>query len=221
LSGQDAPPNSLVASQLWSPGVERTILDPYDGRRRDEQRPMERSISMPLGVVVERRELDNPWQRFAWKPVAVIPGAPPITLWRELARGERFVRWHAATLPLELHRTETEAYRVNLAGRSPSTYVVLRRTEPSEQTAGNDIRPFLVTASPYEAEGYLEGDDMVEAVSMPEALIAWVHAFVDRHHVDQPFVKRKRKRAKAENRDAGDREAGDPAPRAGQRGTHG
>jgi len=49
-------------------------------------------------VVVERRELDDRWQRFAWKPVAVIPGAPPITLWREFARGERFVGWHAATL---------------------------------------------------------------------------------------------------------------------------
>ena len=182
---------------------------------------MERSISMPLGVVVERRELDNRWQRFAWKAVAVIPGAPPITGWRELARGERFVRWHAATLSLELHRTETEAYRVNLSGRSPSTYVVLRRTEPSERTAGNEVRPFLVTASPYEAEGYLEGDDVVEAVPMPQALIAWVQAFVDRHHVDQPFVKRKRKRAKAESGDTGDREDRGPAPRAGQRGTHG
>jgi hypothetical protein len=69
---------------------------------------MERSISMPLGVVVERRELDNRWQRFAWKPVAVIPGAAPVTEWRELMRGEGFVRWHAATLPLELHRKETE-----------------------------------------------------------------------------------------------------------------
>ena len=182
---------------------------------------MERSVHMPLGVVVERRELDNRWQRFAWKPVAVIPGAPPITLWRELVRGERFVRWHAATLPLELHRAETEAYRVNLSGRSPAIYVVLRKSPPTERTAGNEVAPFLVTASPYDAEGYLEGDDVVEAVPMPQALIAWVQAFVERHHVDQPFVKRKRKRAKAENGDAGDREDRGPAPRARQRGTHG
>lgn len=169
---------------------------------------MERSIKMPLGVVLERRDLDNRWQPFAWKPVAVLPGAAPVTEWRELMRGERFVRWHAATLPLELHRAETEAYRVNLAGRSPSTYVVLRKTEPSDRTAGHDVAPFLVTASPYEAEGYLAGDDMVEAVPMPEALMAWVQAFVERHHVDQPFVKRKRKRAKAENGGARNRRDG-------------
>jgi Protein of unknown function (DUF3305) len=153
---------------------------------------MERSISMPLGVVVERCELDNRWQRWAWKAVAVLPGAPPVEAWRELARGERCVRWHAGTLPLQLHRAETEAYRVNLSGRSPAVYVVLRKTRPSERTAGNEVAPFLVTASPYEAEGYMEGEDLVEAAPMPEGLVAWVQAFVQRHHVDQPFVKRKR-----------------------------
>ena len=72
---------------------------------------------MPLGVVVERRELDNRWQRFAWKPVAVIPGAPPITGWRELARGERFVRWHAATLTaLTIPAASERAPKFSLGG---------------------------------------------------------------------------------------------------------
>jgi hypothetical protein len=182
---------------------------------------MERSISMALGVVVERRELDNPWQRWAWKAVAVLPGAPPVEAWRELARAERSVRWHAATLPLELHRAETEAYRVNLAGRAPAIYVVLRKTPASERTAGNDVAPFLVTASPYEAEGYMEGEDLVEAAPMPEALIAWVRDFVERHHVDQPFVKRERQRIKGGKR-GGDGRANGLAPAAvRQRGTDG
>jgi hypothetical protein len=182
---------------------------------------MERRISMPLGVVVERREIDNRWQRFAWRPVAVIPGAPPVAEWRELVRGERFVRWHAATLPLELHRTDTEGYRVNLSGRVPAVYVVLRKVQPSARTAGNELAPFAVTASPYDAEGYMEGDDVVEAVAMPEGLIAWVRAFVQRHHVDQPFVKRKRKRARPEEGGA-DGECHDVATLgADQRGVHG
>jgi hypothetical protein len=29
---------------------------------------------------------------------------------------------------------------------------------------------------------------------MPPDLVAWVQAFVDKHHVDEPFYKRKRKR---------------------------
>lgn len=176
---------------------------------------MERRLTMPLGVVVERREIDNRWQRWAWKPVGVIPGAPPIDAWRELARGERFVRWHAATLPLELHRTETEGYRANLSGKVPAIYVVLRKIQPSERSAGNDIAPFLVTASPYEAEGYLEGEDVVEVTPMSEGLIAWVQAFVQRHHVDEPFVKRKHKRAKG-----GDGAKGSASP-VRLRGDHG
>jgi Protein of unknown function (DUF3305) len=178
---------------------------------------MERRQTMPLGVVVERREIDHPWQQHRWRAVAVIPGAPAIDAWRELARGDRFVRWHAATLPLELHRTETEAYRVNLSGKTPGVFVVLRKVAPTEKTAGNAIAPFLVTVSPYEAEGYLEGEDVVEVTPMPDGLIAWVDAFVARHHVEEPFVKRKRKRAKG-----GDGEAQDSAaPGARQRGPHG
>jgi hypothetical protein len=177
---------------------------------------MERRLSMPLGVVIERREIDHRWQKYSWRPVAVIPGAPPIEAWRELAYGERFVRWHAATLPLELHRTETEGYRANLAGKVPAIFVVLRRIPPSEKSAGNDVAPFLVTASPYEAEGYLEGEDVVEVTPMPEGLIAWVQAFVERHHVDEPFVKRKRKRAK---RGDGEEERF-ASPRVRQRGLH-
>ena len=151
---------------------------------------MERSIRMPLGVVVERRELDNRWQGWAWQPVALIPGAAPVTEWRELVRGERIVRWHAATLPLELHRTETEGYRANLSGRVPAIYVGLR-----QQSGGaHEYAPFLVTASPYEAACY--PDDIVEAVPMSDGLIAWVQGFVDRHHVDEPFQKRKRDKAK-------------------------
>lgn len=181
---------------------------------------MERSISMPIGVVVERREIDNRWHPWTWK-VAVIPGAPPVDAWRELVRGDRFVRWHAATLPLELHRAETDAYRANLAGRSPGIYVVLRKTTPSERTAGNEVVPFLVTASPYEAEGYMEGEDLVEAAPMPQALLAWVQEFVERHHVERPFVKRERKRVKGGQRAGDSRANGAAFPAVRQRGSDG
>ncbi len=153
----------------------------------------ERMVSMPLGVVIERREIDNPWQDHEWRPVAVIPGAAPTTEWTELARGERAVRYLAATLPLELHRKETEAYLVNFSNERPLVYVLL--TGDDEPDAPHEVKPALVTASPYEAQDYLDaGEDIVEGVAMPDGVIAWVQAFIDRHHVDEPFRKRKRKR---------------------------
>jgi hypothetical protein len=155
--------------------------------------PVERMVSLPLGVVVERRKIDNPWQDHAWLPVEVVPGAQPIEDWVEINRGDGWVRYLIGSAPLELHRRETEAYKVNLSSDPPQVYVLLR--SESEPDATQEIKLFLVTASPYEAQDYLDTEDSaLHGVPMPPDLIAWVQAFVDRHHVDEPFYKRKRQR---------------------------
>lgn len=154
---------------------------------------MEKQMSMPVGIVVERRELNNRWQKVAWKPVGVLPGAAKVDGWQELIRGESWVHYHMATLTLELHRKETQSYLTNLNDNPPRLYIVLRENE--DPAATDDVFPFLVTASPFQAQDYLDaGDEIVEGVTMPEGMIAWVKAFCDHHHVDEPFKKRKRKK---------------------------
>jgi hypothetical protein len=176
---------------------------------------MERSVRMPLGVVVERRKSTSRWQDWIWRPVSVILGAPPVgPEWRELLRGETWTQYHAANLSLELHRAETEAYLLNLAQQPPRIYVVLR---PATEGAAHPYRPLLITASPVEAEGYLaSGDEIVEGVPMPAAVIAWLRDFVDRHHVERPFVKRKR--GADDNRRAGGRMRAERSRSGGERG---
>ena len=155
---------------------------------------IERARAMPMGVVIERREVDHAWQDHCWRPVSVIPGAGPVDGWQVLDSGAGWTRFHAATLDLELHRKETEAYKVNLSSAPPRVYVCLR-VEEEAPDPGREVAPFLVTASPYEAQDYIDsGDDIVEGVPMPEGVIAWIQDFVARHHVDEPFVKRKRAR---------------------------
>jgi len=154
---------------------------------------MEKLISMPMGIVVERRELNNRWQKLSWKPVGVLPGAAAIEASKLLLKGDGWQHFHMATLPLELHRKETLAYKTNLNSQPPKLYVVLRSATGAENSVG--IKVFLVTASAFEAQDYLDSsDDIVEGIAMPDAVIAWVQAFCDRHHVDEPFKKRKRKR---------------------------
>jgi len=149
---------------------------------------------MKLGVVVERRDSQSRWQDYDWYAVGVIPGAPPVEEMRMLRAGPGWVQFHAATLDLDLFRTETEGYKVNLSGETPAVYVVLRRGSEADEP---DVVPFCVTVCPYEAQDYLDaGDDLVEAVAMPDPVIALVKDFVDAHHVDVPFVKRKQKRHK-------------------------
>ena len=175
---------------------------------------MEPVETVPLGVVVERREADSPWQDCVWRPVAVIPGAPKASEWKVLNRGEGWTQYHAATLPLELHRKETEAYLCNLASHPPVIYVVLRE---SEEAGDHEVEPFLVTASPYEAQDLLDiGEDIIEGVPMPEGMIAWVQAFVDEHHVEVPKHKRKRDRYDPDEAGFGSPPAGRGKVRAGR-----
>ena len=154
---------------------------------------MDKLISMPVGIVVERRELNNRWQKIAWKPVGVLPGAGPVEASKVVLSGEGWTHYHMATLPLELHRKETLAYKTNLNDNPPRLFVVLRINE--DPAVEEDVAPFLITASAFQAQDYLDaGDDIIEGVTMPDAIVAWVQGFCDHHHVDEPFKKRKRKR---------------------------
>ncbi len=146
---------------------------------------------MRLGVVVERRRSDHPWQDHGWRPVAVLPGAAEIAAWRLVAEGPGWQHYHAGTLALELFPKETEAYRINLTAGQPSVYVILRWRETGE---GREVEPFHLTASAEEVQDYLDaGNDVIEAVPMPPVVRRWVEDYVARHHEPERFEKRERK----------------------------
>lgn len=158
--------------------------DPFDARE----------IHMSVGIVVEKRPAQSRWISHTWKPVAVLPGAGAAEGWRLLSDTDGVQQYHIATLVLELHRKETEAYLVNLSNDPPSVYVVLREPEEDDDPNAPEIRAVRATASPFEAQDFLDcGEDIVEPVPMPPGMIAWLQEFTDRHHVETPFKKRKRK----------------------------
>jgi hypothetical protein len=145
--------------------------------------------SLPVGVVLTRQRIGHPWQEFSWHATEVVPGAPAVAEWRLLRQAEARTAYLAATLPLDLYPGETADYRHNLSQRQPMIYVVLRRDEGD---AERPIHPFHVTASPAEAQDYLDSDDLVDAVPMPPGVAAWLQDYVTRFHVERAFVKRGR-----------------------------
>lgn len=158
-----------------------------------------------LGIVLERCESRHPWQDHFWRAGALLPEGGPAGEWRLLGEGPGWRRFYAGALPLELYSGETAGYRENLLSHQPVVYVVLRRSE-----GAHEIAPLLVTVCPLEAQGYNDsGDDIVEALPMPPAVEAWVHRFVDLHHVEKPFVKRKRKSARDEASGGSGRQSGE------------
>jgi Protein of unknown function (DUF3305) len=150
---------------------------------------MSADARMPVSIIVERRKSQHPWQDHVWRPIGVLPRANP-ERWTLLVEGEGWAHFLACTLPLELHRGETEGYLVNLSQVPPVVYVVLRRGETTDEM---EIEPFHATVCPYEAMSYGEsGEEIVEGVPMPTEVHDWVKKFVATHHVEAPFVKRKK-----------------------------
>jgi hypothetical protein len=161
------------------------------------------STSLPdrvtVGIVLERHDSTHPWQDHVWSTQAVMPGGGPAGGWRVLDTGPRWTRYYAGCLDLQLFRRETEGYRQNLSRDPPVLYVVLRPGEGEgegrgEDGGGHEVEPFLITACPFEAQDYMDsGEETVENVPMPAEMVAWIQAFVECHHVDEPFIKRKQK----------------------------
>mgnify|MGYP001158552552 CR=1 FL=1 len=156
---------------------------------------MDKQEQIRLGVVMERRLINNPWRSHDWRTVAVIPGAKGFAEWQEMDRGSQWTRFYAGNLPLNLYRKETEGYRTNLSQPGPSLYVVLRSIDEEYP------RPFLVTACPYEAADYeISGDERADKVPMPPEILALVGHFIEAHHVEEPFAKRKRQTYRKEKK---------------------
>ncbi len=148
----------------------------------------ERKITLPLGIVLRKTPGVTRWAKWVWRAVAVLPGAGPAE-WRELRRDGDAVEYHAATVPLDLYRTDTDAYLTELSTETPSIYVVMREYDASE----SGLEVVLATASPFDGQDYADnGDDIVELVPMPPALVALVHDWVEKHHKEEKFVKRRR-----------------------------
>ncbi len=142
---------------------------------------------MQLGIVIRRVPGVTRWAQHVWKAVAVLPGASEAS-WKELRRDGDAVEFHAATVPLELFRTDTEAYLHGLSAKSPSIYVVMRETDDDVP-----LDVVLATASPYEAQDYADtGEELVEKVPMPEGLVAWIRDYVETHHEGEVFINRRR-----------------------------
>ena len=159
---------------------------------------VQKSVTIPLGIVIRKVPGVTRWVDHVWKAVAVLPGAGPAH-WKELRRDGDVIEYHAATVPLELFRTDTEAYLHGLSTKIPAIYVVMRESEGADP-----LDVVLATASPYEAQDYADtGEELVEKVPMPEGLVAWIRDYVEQHHEDEVFIKRRRDKSRVDREENG------------------
>lgn len=150
--------------------------------------------SLPVAVVIERKDSANPWLSHSWRPLEVVLDPPPGPAWVKLRQGDGWEHYLAAAPDLTLHRSDLASYRYNLGGADPRLFAVVRKSEEGDAP----VRVMLVTAAPDEAQKWSEsGEDAVESLSLPEPVHAWVQMFCASHPPDEPMRKRKRDRLDA------------------------
>jgi hypothetical protein len=146
--------------------------------------------AIPVGVVADRKKAESRWIDYLWVPSAVVTGLPetePMTKIASNADGESFF---VGATQVVLASTETANYRDNLLTGAPKLWVVLRASNYD-----HSVELVTVTADPAEGEAHTEsGSNLVEALPMPAEIAAALAAFVDEHHVEREFFKRKRDR---------------------------
>ena len=141
-----------------------------------------------IGLVVERITLTGPWSDFAWLPLQVLTSVPETPAWSIIVQTEQRVRYYAGEFRIGLHPSSTTYYRENLTSGRPSIWVAMQP---------DDAAPPLVisgvTADPSEGESFTEtGTSVVETVPMPPEIMAVLADYIDKHHVERVFEKRKR-----------------------------
>ncbi len=150
--------------------------------------------TVPICVILSCDAVDSLWAEHIWRPVSVILDAPEGVNGKIREAGDGWTHYFMESDPLELHRMDAEAYKAGLQQADKiSLWVVLQDDDDPEASIPYSVQ--LVTASPYEAQDYLDsGELIVEAVDMPEVLRAFIQEFVDQCPDDEKFIKRKQKK---------------------------
>src|SRR5205823_6955813 len=126
------------------------------------------------------------WADFIWRPTAVLAGVPDAAPWTSLASEGDSTSFYVGAADIELHRTEADNYRRNLASGAASIWVALEPTggEPPYRLA-------TVTADPAEGEALTEaGQAIVDSVEMCAPVRAAIEEFVAQHPSQGDFQKR-------------------------------
>ncbi|QDY69798.1 DUF3305 domain-containing protein [Qingshengfaniella alkalisoli] len=162
----------------------------------------QRETSLPVGVIVEKRRSNHPWMDWGWKPVEVFHALDlSLARWTVMHSADDLTRYYAGFTTVALHRKDSEALRLNLMLNTPEIYVALA---PQTDEPGFPWKLKGVTASSYDAQDWLDGDSLlVEKLPMPDPVAAFIQAFVEHHHIDMPFKKRKRDRLDIEEQKFG------------------
>ena len=99
--------------------------------------------------------------------------------------------WKHAGYSVKLYTDDAEGYYLNVTTDAPCWFVLWRMEEEANITHEPIAKPEMVSLSYHDAGRWLDAQETVEQVPLPQEVVVWLQAFVDEHHVAE-VKKRKR-----------------------------
>lgn len=146
--------------------------------------------ALPIGVVMQRKILNNRWQSHQWRPVEVMIApvtnqAGPICLRSD----EADTRWLFGGFDIRLYTDEAEGYFLNISSPTPCWFVMFRM----EEVDGQEVAvPKSVTLSYNQAARLMDAGEVVETLPASAEIIERMQAFVDDQYRPEPKKKRRK-----------------------------
>src|SRR5690242_570553 len=151
------------------------------------------ALRFPVAVVIERVPLASRWTSEKWQVGSVERDDRPLEAALRIADDASGTRWRFSGLGIELHRSESEGYFLNITAPDPKIFVMWRMLDADDIGAdGLAARPELVTVSYNEAARLMDGGEKVDAVPLPPDVLAWMKPFVAEHYKPEPKRKVRR-----------------------------
>lgn len=161
--------------------MEKLELEDFDQKLPDH---------LNLAVVMEKQPSTHPWADFRYDALGVVvregDEAQAVTRIYHDGEVEHFL---VTGLSLQLHLDECESYYHNLMSPEPGCFIVASQPDDPDDMP----LPYLVSLSFDEVHAYLEGDEQIYSVKIPQQLYQWAEAYVLTNYVAIRKTKRKLK----------------------------
>jgi hypothetical protein len=145
--------------------------------------------ALHVGVVMQRRRLDNRWQSHQWRPLEIVAdtGLPPgLHCLRDDAADSR---WLHTGFDVALYSDEGEGYHLNIDAAVPCWFIMWRM---DERDGAEFALPKSVILSYNEAARLMDGGEQVDTLPLSQDMIERVSTFAAEHY--RPEAKRKRRK---------------------------
>lgn len=141
-----------------------------------------------VAVVIERRREPSPWEAWGFRIAEVVPDEGGFGREARLLRDDgQTARFLHPGLEVTLHTDDTEGYYLNLSSGAPVWFVMWRIDDEDPSRAW----PEIVTLSYHEAGRYLDAQERVDTVPLPDEVRDWLQTFNDLHHRPEPRQRRR------------------------------